>query len=337
MKLPSPALSFRSPRPVRKFVENLIIKIMIDISSITNMISALRAQTSPNSITPEGLGSILQRIANLIGSLSQVPEQEATDLVARMTQCESNSQTALQAARSAQATADGNVIDVVGYEQTATGVTVTVEQHSGNSNSATIPSATTTLAGVMSAEDKDHLDKVYQRTMASLTTSSTETQVKLNYKRHNNQITTVTLVGASSSAAGLMTAADKVKLDGLGSEFETLQEVQQQVLALAGEFAPLNGTKNRIIPIYEGFMMLDSMGESLDTVDGATYSFASARGKCWYDPINKRIVYWWEGAAGASRYEPTRFPSVFFNKVTGRCYLWNNTTQEMEEWITRLM
>lgn len=310
---------------------------MIDISSITRQISALRAQTSPNSITPEGLGSILQKITNLIGSLSQVPEQEATDLVARMTQCESDSQAALQAARSAQATADGNVIDVVGYELTATGVTVTVEQHSGNSNSATIPSATTTLAGVMSAEDKDHLDKAYQRTMASLTTSTTETQVKLNYKRHNNQITTVTLVGASSSAAGLMTAADKVKLDSLGSEFETLQEVQQQVLALAGEFVPLNGAKNRIIPIYEGFMMLDSMGESLDTVDGATYSFAQARGKCWYNPSNKMIYYWWEGASGSSRYQPSQFQSVFFNKVTGRCYLWNSTTQEMEEWITRLM
>lgn len=310
---------------------------MIDISSITRQISALRAQTSPNSITPEGLGSILQKITNLIGSLSQVPEQEATDLVARMTQCESDSRAALQAARSAQATADGNVIDVVGYELTATGVTVTVEQHSGSSNSATIPSATTTLAGVMSAEDKDHLDKAYQRTMASLTTSSTETQVKLNYKRHNNQVTTVTLVGASSSAAGLMTAADKVKLDSLGSEFETLQQAQQQVLALAEGFAPLNGARSRIIPIYEGFMMLDSMGESLDTVDGATYSFAVARGKCWYNPSNKMIHYWWEGAASYNRYQPSQFPSVFFNKVTGRCYLWNSTTQEMEEWITKLM
>lgn len=307
----------------------------MDVSNITRQISALRAQTAPDSITPEGLGAILQAIANLIGALSNIDTSTETNLVSRVEALEGDMQTAMNKATAADETAADMLIDTFALGED--NVTITVQQHGYSAMSLTLVAATTTKAGIMSATDKDHLDKAYQRTMASLTTSSYEDRVSLNYKRHNNQVVTVSLVGATSSTAGLMTAADKVKLDSLGSEMETLQQVQQQVLTLAGEFAPLNATKSRIIPIYEGFMMLDSMGESLDTVDGATYSFASARGKCWYDPINKRIVYWWEGAAGASRYEPSRFPSVFFNKVTGRCYRWNDTTQEMEEWITRLM
>lgn len=307
----------------------------MDVSNITRQISALRAQTAPDSITPEGLGAILQAIANLIGALSNIDTSTETNLVSRVEALEGDMQTAMNKATAAASTAADMLIDsfFLGEDN----VTITVQQHGYSAMSLTLVSATTTKAGIMSATDKDHLDKAYQRTMSSLTTSSYEDRVSLNYKRHNNQVVTVSLVGATSSTAGLMTAADKVKLDSLGSEMETLQQVQQQVLTLAGEFAPLNGTKSHIIPLFEGFMMLDSMGESLDTVDGATYNFVQARGKCWYNPSNKMIYYWWEGAAGSNRYQPSLLPSVFFNKVTGRCYRWNDTTQEMEEWITRLM
>lgn len=296
---------------------------MIDISSITNMISALRAQTSPNSITPEGLGSILQKITNLIGSLSQVPEQDATDLVARMTQCESDSRTALQTARSAQATADGNVIDVVGYEQTATGVTVTVKQHSGNSNSATIPSATTTLAGVMSAEDKDHLDKAYQRTMASLTTSSTETQVKLNYKRHNNQVTTVTLVGASSSAAGLMTAADKVKLDSLAT---TVENFTQQLNSVANVKADrdLNGLISMLKLDQWPRTVIKSMTPGFSSEEGEVYLNT---GMMAFDPV---MLYVRVGNTHYTLGEPSEHV-VYFARDTKKFCIWNKDQQIMEE------
>lgn len=40
---------------------------MIDISDITRIITAFRAETQKDSITPESLGAILQRIVNLVG------------------------------------------------------------------------------------------------------------------------------------------------------------------------------------------------------------------------------------------------------------------------------
>lgn len=334
MKLPSPALSFRSSGPVRKFVENLIIRVM-DVSNITRQISALRAQIAPNSITPESLGSILQSITNLISSLSNIDTGTETNLISRVEALEGDMQTAMGKATAAATTAGNMLIDTFALGED--NVTITVQQHGYSAMTLTLVPATTTKAGIMSAEDKDHLDKAYQRNMASLSCSSTETQVKLNYKRHNDQVTTVILEGASSSAAGLMTAADKVKLDSLGTEYETIQQVQQQVLSIADGFAPLNMSKIHIIPIFEGFMMLDSMGQNLDTVDGATYDFTGAQDKCWYNPSTKKIMYWWSNSVGASRYEPSYFPGIFFNKVTGRCYRWNNTMQEMQEWLTNLM
>lgn len=41
---------------------------MIDITSVTALISALRVETVKDSITPEVIGSLLQRLANLIGT-----------------------------------------------------------------------------------------------------------------------------------------------------------------------------------------------------------------------------------------------------------------------------
>lgn len=308
----------------------------MDVSNITRQISALRAQTAPDSITPEGLGSILQAIANLISELSNIDTGTSTNLIARVEQLEGDMQTAMGTAQSAAAAAANMHID--SFSLGDDNVTITVQQHGYSAMSLTLVAATTTTAGVMSAEDKDHLDKAYQRTLFQLTTSSYEDKVTLNYKRHNNQVVNVTFVGATSSSAGLMTAADKVKLDSMNATMETIQEVQQQVLALAGEFAPLVPDKHSIIPFLEGFMLLESMGQALDTVDGGSYNFSPTQNKCWYDPSIKRIVYWWSGAVGASRYEMARFPGrIFCNKVTGRCYRWNDTLQDMQEWLTNLM
>lgn len=299
------------------------------------MISALRARTAPDSITPEDLGSILQHIANLIAALSNIDVSTETNLIARVEQLEGDMQTALGNSQSASSLAADMIID--DFSLGSDNVTITVQQSGYSALSITLQPATTTKAGVMSAEDKDHLDKAYQRTLYQLTTSSYSDKVTLNYKRHNDQVVSVNFVGATSSEAGLMTAADKVLLDSLSSSVSTISQVQQQVLALAGDYAPLNPAKHHVIPLYEGFLVLDSMGADLDTVDGATYDFTRAEDKCWYDPSLKMIVYWWNGTISASRYDPTMFRGIFFNRVTGRCYRWNATLEEMQEWMTNLM
>lgn len=307
----------------------------MDVSNITRQISALRAQTAPDSITPEGLGTILQSLADLISELSNIDTGTETNLIARVEQVEGDVQTALDNAQSASTLAANMLIDT--FSLGADNVTITLHQHGYSAMTLTLPAATVQSAGVMTAEDKDHLDKAYQRGLLNLTTTKTSEQVTLNYTRHNNQVVKVIFSGATSSVAGLMTAADKVKLDAMGTSMETIQQVQQQVLAIAGDFVPLDNTRFHMVPIYEGFMLLDSMGSALDTVDGATYDFAAAQNKCWYDPSMKKIRYWWPGAVGASEYPPTYFHGIFYNQVTGRCYRWNQTLLDMEEWITRLM
>ena len=77
----------------------------MDVSNITRQISALRAQTAPDSITPEGLGSILQAIANLISELSNIDTGTSTNLIARVEQLEGDMQTAMGNAQSAAAAA----------------------------------------------------------------------------------------------------------------------------------------------------------------------------------------------------------------------------------------
>lgn len=307
----------------------------MDVSNITRQISALRAQTAPDSITPEGLGSILQAIADLISELSNIDTGTSTNLIARVEQLEGDMQTAMGNAQSAAAAAANMHID--SFALGDDNVTITVQQHGYSAMSLTLVAATTTKAGVMSAEDKDHLDKAYQRTLYQLTTSSYEDKVTLNYKRHNNQVVNVTFVGASSSSAGLMTAADKVKLDSMASQIETILQGQQDVMTLAGSFAPLMPNQGPVIPLFQALVLLDSMGQALDTVDGATYDFTAGQNKCWYVPNTQKIRYWWDGAAGGVNYDPSLFPGVFMNKVTGRCYRWNQELQEMQEWLTNLM
>ncbi len=307
----------------------------MDISNITRMISALRAQTAPDSITPDGLGSILQAIADVISALSNINVSTETDLIARVEQVEGNMQTALNNAQAASTLAQN--ARIVTFSLGSDNVTVMLKQHGYSAMTFTLEPATTQLAGVMSAEDKDHLDKAYGRTLANLYTSSYDNRVVLNYKRQNNQVVTVNLYGASSSAAGLMTAADKVKLEAMAAQIEALQQRQQDIMALEGSFAPLLPNQGPVIPLFQALVLLDSMGQELDTVDGATYDFTAGQNKCWYIPNTQKIRYWWDGAASGVNYEPSRFPGVFMNKVTGRCYRWNSELQEMQEWLTNLM
>ena len=223
MKLPSPALSFRSPRPVRKFAENFSTTDM-DISSITNMISALRASTAPDSITPEGLGSILQHIANLIGALSQTDVSTETNLIARVSAAEGNAATALQTAQGAAAAAAANVIDTFSCTQdSSTVLMMTLKQHGHNAFTVSLPGATTSYAGLMTALDKTYLNGAYNKRLKQLTTTSTDETVVLNYKCEDDTVKHLTFVGATSLTAGLMTAADKVKLDALDTAMTTMQ------------------------------------------------------------------------------------------------------------------
>ena len=98
----------------------------MDISNITRKIAALRSQTAPNSITPEGLGSILQALADLISALSNIDISTETDLVARVEHVEGDVATALGNAQSASTLAANMKIDT--FSLGSDNVTITVQQ-----------------------------------------------------------------------------------------------------------------------------------------------------------------------------------------------------------------
>ena len=204
----------------------------MDIINLTRKISALRAMTAPDSITPEVLGSLLQQIADLIGALDQIDTSEATDLITRVSAAEANAETARQAAQNALTASEANVIDSFSFDQTGTVLQLSLKQHGHDAVLLNLPGATTTFAGILTATDKYHLDVAYNKYLKQLTTSSYADRVTLNYKRHDDTVTQVTFVGASTYEAGLMTAADKVKLETAVSNITALQQWQANAYSM---------------------------------------------------------------------------------------------------------
>lgn len=85
------------------------------------------------------------------------------------------------------------------------------------------PVATTTMDGVMSAADKARLDVVtadiYEAEINSLSNSQTANSVTIRTESPN-QVLTTTILAASGTTAGVMSATDKTKLDTLDWYFE---------------------------------------------------------------------------------------------------------------------
>jgi len=297
----------------------------MDISNITRMISAFRAQTSPNSITPEGLGSILQHIANMIGALSQINTSEATDLIARVSEAEANAETARQAAQNALTASEANVVDSFTYEQTDRDLQLLLKQHGHETHSINLPGATTTFAGLLTAIDKYHLDVAYNKRLKDLYTTKTPSAVTLNFKKHDDTVDQVTFVAATSTDAGLMTAEDKSKLISLESTIRNIQDWQQTFTSkFENEVAHIDSENGRIVVGCEHPVLLYGMGAGLDGPDAGSCPV----GGSYWDPEQKMI---W------NRVQPRVFlpisPSqsvVYTNFYTGKKYAWVPDGQEGE-------
>ena len=94
----------------------------------------------------------------------------------------------------------------------------TISTGASANNNITLPSATSSLAGVMTSTDKTELDRITTANFAlgavtpnasTVAIAATKTTISTGASANNN----ITLPSATSSLAGVMTAADKVKLD----------------------------------------------------------------------------------------------------------------------------
>lgn len=115
-----------------------------------------------------------------------------------------------------------NNVSNISFSSDAAKVTATISKDNGNaadtSTTANLPVASSTSAGSMSATDKIELDRISTAnfalgavtpTASTVGIAASKTTISSGASAANN----ITLLAATQSVAGVMTAADKVKLD----------------------------------------------------------------------------------------------------------------------------
>lgn len=281
---------------------------MADTTELTRKVTALRNETQPDSITPETLGNVLQAIVDFIAALGLIDISEETDLAQRVVAAENAANAASSAAAAAQAAAAKNVIDSMSNTPDAETLKIGVKQHGHSEYTTTLPAATETSAGVMSATDKQHLDSAHANVSAfkpkSLTIARTATAISLTLRLTDSTGIMVSLPSATTTYAGLLSKSDKVKLDGLP---------EAATIALVDDSGHLNADQGPV-------MMLDSMDGSAIDEPGT--------GKTWFDIDMKHICYWTDAG---SNYVDLGSPSqnlVYCDKKTNVQYRWNGSAFE---------
>ena len=107
--------------------------------------------------------------------------------------------------------AEVNVDTNLGYTTAASTGTVT----SSTGTDATIPAATTSLAGLLTSADKSKLDGIAAGAEVNVDTNLGYTTAASTGTVTSSTGTNATLPAATTSLAGLLTGADKTKLDGI--------------------------------------------------------------------------------------------------------------------------
>lgn len=188
----------------------------MDISNLTNLITAFRAQTQSNSITPDSLGQLLQKIVNVLENAAEYTTvQQLEDWEGSITGLGSVLK------RIALGADDRNNIYLnINSVNTTTGM--------GQSAIFTLRQATTERAGVMRAQQVTDLNSVRNK-MQHLATlhmevTASASSVQLALKESNGDVfnsasaLSVSLPLASSSRAGILSAEDYQRLSsGSGS------------------------------------------------------------------------------------------------------------------------
>jgi nitrite reductase/ring-hydroxylating ferredoxin subunit len=98
-----------------------------------------------------------------------------------------------------------------------TRTTTTVPITSSTGSNATLSAATTTLAGVMTSADKTKLDGIAAGAQVNVATNLTYSTATTTGTVNSSTGTNATIPAATTALAGLMSSADKTKLDGIAA------------------------------------------------------------------------------------------------------------------------
>jgi hypothetical protein len=147
-----------------------------------------------------------------------------------------------------------NVATNLGYTTAASTGTVT----SSTGTNATLPAATTSLAGLLTGADKTKLDGIAAGAQVNVATNLGYTTAASTGTVTSSTGTDATLPAATTSLAGLLTGADKTKLDNLSGSYA------------AGAWVKFRGTSSVLINASGNVSSITDNGTGQYTVNFAT-------------------------------------------------------------------
>lgn len=195
---------------------------------ITQSIDSLRTESSPDSVTPARVANLLQAIVDLINALSMVPDTEVADIMQMINNAVSTANAASSAASAAQTNANNKKITQFQAEATAEGVTLTVKQSGHTALTFLFPVADASQAGIVlpsvfqSLLNADQKAENYK--VAQLLFSYTTAGARFGIRLANGMTLEKDISLATSARNGLMSKADKEKLDNLPNGVVALDE-----------------------------------------------------------------------------------------------------------------
>lgn len=188
---------------------------------ITQSIDSLRTESSPDSVTPARVANLLQAIVDLINALSMVPDSEVADIMQLINNAVSAANAASSAASAAQTNANNKKITQFKAEATAKGVTLTVKQSGHTALTFLFPVANDSQAGIVLPTMLQSLlaadQKAENYKVATLLFSYTSAGAKFGIRLSDGTTLEKEIYLATSARNGLMSKADKEKLDNLPS------------------------------------------------------------------------------------------------------------------------
>lgn len=186
---------------------------------ITQSIDSLRTESSPDAVTPARVANLLQAIVDLINALTMVPDTEVADIMQMINNAVSTANAASSAASAAQTNANNKKITQFKAEATAEGVTLTVKQSGHTALNFLLPVADASHAGIVLPSVlqaiTDAAKTAANNAVAQLLLSTYANSVKFGTKSVGGVTLQKDIPTATRSKAGVMSSADKTKLDAL--------------------------------------------------------------------------------------------------------------------------
>jgi hypothetical protein len=217
--------------------------ISVTGSPITGAGTLTITNTSPNAThTGDVTGSTALTIANNCVSNAKLADMPVNTIKGRITTGTGDPEdlTAAQV-RTLINVADGaqvNVATNLSYSTAATTGTV----NSSTGDNATIPAATTSLAGLMTCTDKTKLDGIAAGAQVNVATNLTYSTAATTGTVNSSTGDNATIPAATTTLAGLMTCTDKTKLDGIATGATACTGTVTSVAATAGTGISVTGS-----------------------------------------------------------------------------------------------